>query len=195
MNAKTGLIAGVTVLLLVVAGTMVFTPKEAGGPAGGIEPYLVGEMAALTVPAETQMLSDHIIMAETGEPKKLSAMKGRAMLINLWAPWCAPCRAEMKELAHLQKELGDDDFEVIAINVDRGGIRQAEETLKEWGVEGLNLYAEPTMAIAFDLAEGALPTSFVVDKNGEVRALFLGPLAWDKPEGMALFEALKNGEI
>lgn len=194
MNAKTGLIAGVAVLLLAVVGTMVFAPKD-GDPAGGIEPYLVGEMAALTVPAETQMLSDHIIMAETGEPKKLSAMAGKAMLINLWAPWCAPCRAEMKELANLQKHLGDDDFEVIAINVNRGGIREAEETLKEWGIEGLNLYAEPTMAIAFDLAEGALPTSFVVDKAGEVRALFLGPLAWDKPEGIELFEALKSGEI
>lgn len=181
-----------------VAGFMVFKPAgDADGATGdeGIEPYLVGEMAKLTIPPETQMLSDHIIMAETGEPKKLSAMKGRAMLINLWAPWCAPCRAEMKELANLQHELGDESFEVIAINVDKGGIRQAEETLKEWGIEGLGLYAEPTMAIAFDLAEGALPTSFVVDKNGEIRALFLGPLAWDKPEGLALFEALKRGEI
>lgn len=195
MNAKTGLIAGVAVLLLAVVGTMVFAPQNGDGEAGSIEPYLVGEMASLTVPAETQMLSDHIIMAETGEPKKLSAMAGKAMLINLWAPWCAPCRAEMKELANLQKHLGDDDFEVIAINVNRGGIREAEETLKEWGIEGLNLYAEPTMAIAFDLAEGALPTSFVVDRKGEVRALFLGPLAWDKPEGIALFEALKKGEI
>lgn len=193
--SKTTLIVVALVGLLGVAGFMVFKPAGGGNDGGGIEPYLVGEMAKLTVPAETQMLSDHIIMAEAGEPKKLSAMKGQAMLINLWAPWCAPCRAEMKELANLQHELGDETFEVIAINVDRGGIRQAEETLKEWGIEGLGLYAEPTMAIAFDLAEGALPTSFVVDKNGEIRALFLGPLAWDKPEGLALFEALKKGEI
>ena len=152
-------------------------------------------MASLEIPAETQMLSDHIIMAETGEPKKLSQMAGKAMLINLWAPWCAPCRAEMKELANLQTHLGDDEFEVIAINVDRGGILQAEETLQEWGIEGLALYAEPTMGIAIDLAEGKLPTSFVVDKAGEVRALFVGPLAWDKPEALELFEALKKGEI
>lgn len=191
MSAKATVTAVIAVALLAVAGFLVFSAPK----AGGIEPYLKGEMAQLTIPEQTQMLSDHIIMSETGEPKKLSAMKGKAMLINLWAPWCAPCRAEMKELANLQKHLGDADFEVIAVNVDRGGIPQARETLKEWGIEGLALYAEPTMAIAFDLAEGALPTSFVVDKSGEIRALFLGPLAWDKPEGIELFEALKNGEI
>lgn len=195
MSKKLGFILGFAVAVAIAAVLAFPQPDYGSGEGGSIQPYLTGEMAALTIPETTQMLSDHIIMAETGEPKKLSAMKGKAMLINLWAPWCAPCRAEMKELANLQKHLGDDTFEVIAINVDRGGIRQAEETLKEWGIEGLALYAEPTMAIAFDLAEGALPTSFVVDKAGEVRALFLGPLAWDKPEGIALFEALKSGEI
>ena len=180
---------------LVVAGLIVLQTTQPAARSGAIAPYLKGELASLEVPVETQMLSDHIIMSETGEPKKLSAMAGKAMLINLWAPWCAPCRTEMKELASLQTQLGDADFEVIAINVDRGGIPQAEETLKEWGIEGLALYAEPTMGIAFDLAEGKLPTSFVVDKAGEVRALFVGPLAWDKPEALALFDALKKGEI
>lgn len=182
----------VVVALLVVAGVSVFQKPAA---ADGIEPFLKGAMAELTVPDAPMPLSDHIIMSENGEPKKLSLMAGKAMLINLWAPWCAPCRAEMKELANLQHELGDADFEVVAVNVNRGGIPEARETLEEWGIEGLPLYAEPTMKIAFDLAEGALPTSFIVDKAGNVRALYLGPLAWDGPEALALFEALKRGEI
>lgn len=190
--SKTVMGAVAVVALLIGLGVMLSDQQPV---EGGIAPYLKGEMAQLSIPETPQTLSDHIIMSENGEPKKLSQMAGKAMLINLWAPWCAPCRAEMKELANLQKELGDADFEVVAINVDRGGIPQARETLTEWGVEGLPLYAEPTMKIAFDLAEGALPTSFVVDKAGNVKALFLGPLAWDKPEAIALFEALKNGEI
>lgn len=182
-------------LLTFLAAGLLAACSESDNQPSSLDNYLVGEMASLTIPEAPQMLSEHIIMSENGEPKKLSAMAGKVMLVNLWAPWCAPCRAEMKELAHLQEQLGDDTFEVVAINVNRGGIPEARETLAEWGVDGLPLYAEPTMKIAFDLADGALPTSFVVDKTGQVRALFLGPLAWDKPESVALFTALKEGAI
>ncbi|MBL4838296.1 MAG: TlpA family protein disulfide reductase [Kordiimonadaceae bacterium] len=158
-------------------------------------PYLKGEMAKLSLPKQEQKLSDHIIIREDGSSIALSELRGKAMLINLWAPWCAPCRAEMPELANLQKLLGDDDFEVVAINVNRGGIGEARATLKEWDIEGLGLYADPTMKIAIDLANGALPTSLIVGKDGLVKAMYLGPLKWDGPEAIGLFVALKNGEI
>lgn len=140
-------------------------------------------------------LPEHEITFEDGSKAPLSTLKGKAMLVNIWATWCAPCRAEMKELANLQKELGDETFEVVAITVDRGGIPQARDTLEEWGVDGLALYAEPTMKIAFDLADGKLPTSYIIGRDGQVKALFLGPLKWDEPEAIALFSALKAGKL
>ncbi len=193
MSKKAIILPLLVIILMGVAAYRVFdTPATV---ETGINSYLKGEMAKLTLPEKPQTLSDHIIMRADGSPVALKELKGKAMLINLWAPWCAPCRAEMKELAHLQKELGDDQFEVVAINTNRGGIPEAEETLKEWGVEGLNLYADPTMKTMFDLAEGALPTSFVVDKAGNIRALYLGPLKWDAPEALELFKALKADEL
>jgi len=159
-----------------------------------INSYLKGEMAKLSLPDPVPDLSARIIMQEDGSPISFRELRGKVLLVNLWAPWCAPCRAEMKELANLQRELGDDKFEVVAINVNRGGIPEARETLKEWGVEGLPLYAEPTMAIAFELAEGKLPTSYVIDLEGKTVGFYLGPLKWDKPEAIAYFSALKRGE-
>ncbi|NVJ97762.1 MAG: TlpA family protein disulfide reductase [Alphaproteobacteria bacterium] len=196
MPKKLLLPLAILIALLGVAAYRLFLPSTT--PEGGsasINSYLKGEMAKLSLPDAPMALTDHIIMREDGSPIKLSGMKGKAMLINLWASWCAPCRAEMKELANLQHELGDESFEVVAITVDRGGVLQAKETLQEWGVEGLALYAEPTMAIALELAEGKLPTSYIVGKDGMVRAYFLGPLKWDQPEALELFTALKNGEI
>lgn len=186
----------ILVVLLGAAAYRLFSPSTtAEHSAQPINSYLKGEMAKLSLPEAPMGLSDHIIMREDGSPIKLSAMKGKAMLVNIWASWCAPCRAEMKELANLQKELGDDSFEVVAITVDRGGIPQARETLEEWGIEGLALYAEPTMAIALELAEGKLPTSYIYGQDGRVRAYFLGPLKWDDASAIELFTALKDGKI
>ncbi|TNE61750.1 MAG: TlpA family protein disulfide reductase [Alphaproteobacteria bacterium] len=188
----------IPVIILVVAlfGAAAYRAIMPGTTADApINSYLKGEMAKLTLPDGELTLTDHMIQREDGSAAPLSAMKGKALLINLWASWCAPCRAEMPELANLQKELGDDRFEVVAINVGRGGIPEAREILAEWGVAGLNLYAEPTMKIAFDLADSSLPTSLIVGADGRVRAKFLGPLKWDGPEALELFEALKNGEI
>jgi len=196
MSKKALLPAVILVVLLGAAAYRLFSPTTTPFPTGApINSYLKGEMAKLSLPDTPKGLTDHIIMREDGSPIKLSAMRGKAMLINLWASWCAPCRAEMHELANLQKELGDDTFEVVAITVDRGGILQAKDTLAEWGVEGLNLYAEPTMAIALELADGKLPTSYIVGADGEVKAYFLGPLKWDTPDAIALFTALKEGAL
>lgn len=196
MTKKPLLPLAILIVLLGVAAYRLFLPSTTAEQANAsINSYLKGEMAKLSLPDTPMALTDHIIMREDGSPIKLSGMKGKAMLINLWASWCAPCRAEMKELANLQHEVGDDSFEVVAITVDRGGVLQAKETLAEWGVEGLALYAEPTMAIALELADGKLPTSYIVGKDGMVRAFYSGPLKWDEPEAVELFSALKKGDI
>ena len=182
-----------TAVLLGAAAYRVFlNPTTADAP---INSFLNGEMAKLSLPETPMALPDHEIILEDDSRMPLSAMAGKAMLVNIWASWCAPCRAEMKELANLQTTLGNDQFEVVAITVDKGGILQARETLAEWGIEGLGLYAEPTMKIAFDLADGKLPTSYIIGRDGKVKAYFLGPLKWDSPEAIALFTALRAGKI
>lgn len=192
--AKKALILSTIVVLLV--GVAAY--RQFAGPATpdqGINSYLRGEMAKLALLEPPERATGHIIMREDGSPVALNEIKDKVLLVNLWAPWCAPCRAEMKELANLQKELGDEFFEVVAVNVDRSSIGGARETLAEWGVEGLGLYADPTMKIALDLADGKLPTSLIIDRAGMVRAVYVGPLAWDKPSAIALFSALKTGKL
>ncbi|GHF11676.1 thioredoxin [Kordiimonas sediminis] len=190
MLKKETILAGLVIVLFAVAAYSQFAPRTI--KEDGFSEYLTGEMARIRVHGAPGMVSEHVVTREDGSKVKLRDMTGKVMLINLWASWCAPCKSEMPELANLQKELGDDTFEVVAINVDRGGIAQARDVLAEWGIEGLPLYAEPTAQIAFDLAQGALPMSLIVDKSGKVRGSFLGPLKWDAPEALDLFTALKK---
>jgi len=179
-------------------GTSTSVQPSAGqsfSPDVALAPYLKGEMQELEPLPTREPLYEYPIYLDSGELVPLNRFKGKALLINIWASWCAPCRAEMPELAHLQQELGDDDFEVVAINADYGGLEQAREVLEEWDITGLAVYADPTLKTAQELANGRLPMSLLVARDGTVVAKYLGPLKWDAPEALTLFRALKAGKI
>ena len=118
-----------------------------------------------------------------GKPLKLSDWKGRVVLVNLWATWCAPCRKEMPDLAKLQKELGSDQFEVVAISVDRKGAEASSAFLKETGADNLKLYVEPTTKIVSELQSAGLPATILVDRQGREIGRLLGPADWASPGG------------
>ncbi len=180
----------IVAIFLVFAGAAYRLLPDQTTDNSAINAHLVGEMASITVYEAPKPLPDYSIQIEDGTEIKMSDLKGRVLLINLWASWCAPCRAEMKDIAELQEILGGPDFEVVALNEDRGGLKKAKITLEEWGVEGLNLYADKSMKTGFSMAGGKLPTSYIVDKNGMMIAEYVGPLDWASTESLALFRKL-----
>jgi thiol-disulfide isomerase/thioredoxin len=162
----------------------------ASAPAGGISRDLAtGALAAFLVRPEPQPLKDLSFQDGSGKPVKLSDWKGRVVLVNLWATWCAPCRKEMPDLAELQKELGSDQFEVVAISVDRKGAEASAAFLKETGADNLKLYVEPTTAIVNDLQAAGLPATLLIDREGREIGRLLGPADWASPEAIALIKA------
>jgi thiol-disulfide isomerase/thioredoxin len=159
-------------------------------PAGGVSRELAtGTLAAFLVKPERKPLPDVAFQDGAGKPLKLSDWKGRVVLINLWATWCAPCRKEMPDLAALQKELGSDAFEVVAISVDRKGAEASAAFLKETGADNLKLYVEPTTRIVGDLQSAGLPATILVDRQGREIGRLLGPAHWAAPEALALVKA------
>jgi len=168
------------------------TAAEAPGPApaGGVSRDLAtGTLAAFLVHPQPKPLPDIAFQDGTGKPLKLSDWKGRVVLINLWATWCAPCRKEMPDLAALQKELGSELFEVVAISVDRKGAEASSAFLKETGAGNLKLYVEPTTRIVGDLQSAGLPATILVDRQGREIGRLLGPAHWAAPEAVALVKA------
>jgi thiol-disulfide isomerase/thioredoxin len=118
---------------------------------------------------------------------------GKTVLLNLWATWCAPCRAEMPALDALQKEKGGDAFEVVAVNVDTGDDAKPKKFLKEIGVETLGYYRDATMGLFNEakkrgLALG-LPVTMLIDGEGCLIAHMNGPAEWSSPDAKRLVEA------
>ena len=105
-----------------------------------------------------------------GAPLTLADFKGRALVLNLWATWCVPCRAEMPALDHLQAEAGNKDFEVVAVDVDTARLERVPAFLDGIGVKALARYADPSGDLLEKLRVAGialgLPTSVLIDKEG-----------------------------
>jgi thiol-disulfide isomerase/thioredoxin len=124
-----------------------------------------------------------------GKAMMLSDLKGKVVLLNLWATWCAPCRKEMPFLAKLQTELGSDQFEVVALSVDRGGPDKAKKFLAEVGASALKFYHDPTAQAGFSLMAIGMPTTLLFDREGREIGRLVGPAEWHSDDAKALIKA------
>ncbi|MEO0729381.1 MAG: TlpA disulfide reductase family protein [Pseudomonadota bacterium] len=158
-------------------------------PTGtGKNPLSVGEMA-MFVFKQPEALPEFTFKGAEGQDLTFADWKGRVVLVNLWATWCAPCRKEMPDLAALQTELGGDDFEVVAISLDRGSADKPRAFLKEVSAEALTLYHDPTARIGNRLNAIGLPATLLLDRSGREIGRLIGPADWDSDDAKRLVRA------
>ncbi|MDG4896640.1 TlpA disulfide reductase family protein [Mesorhizobium sp. WSM4976] len=161
--------------------------------AKAIAAKAVGQVAALQPADPPQSLKGLAFNGPDGKPMTIADHAGKTVLLNLWATWCAPCRAEMPALDALQKEKGSKNFEVVAVNVDTGDDTKPKKFLKEIGVQTLGFYRDPTIALFNEaktrgLALG-LPVTMLIDAEGCLIAHMNGPAEWSSPDAKRLVEA------
>ncbi len=121
-----------------------------------------------------------------GEKVTLADFQGRVLLVNFWATWCAPCVKEMPSLDRLQAKFGSADFQVVAVNEDRGGAKIAGPFLQKIGVFNLALFVDDKMKLMRSLKVRGLPTSFLVNREGRIVGKLAGFFEWDTPKAEAL---------
>ncbi len=119
---------------------------------------------------------------EAGDEISLADFKGKVLVVNFWATWCAPCVKEMPTLDGLQAKLGDSDFEVLAISQDREGARVAVPFMDTNGWTHLARYTESAARFAKDAGLRGLPTSLIIDKAGNEVGRVEGDTDWSSPE-------------
>ena len=152
-----------------------------------------GQVAALLPADPPQSLKTLAFNGPDGKAMTLADRTGRTVLVNLWATWCAPCRAEMPALDALQKEKGSDKFEVMAINVDTGDDTKPKAFLDEIGVKSLAHYRDASMGVFNDLKKRGLalglPVTLLVDGEGCLIGHMNGPAEWSGADAMRLMDA------
>jgi thiol-disulfide isomerase/thioredoxin len=163
-------------------------PTESGQPASGLRHLATGSMTPFVVKPIPEALAKITFQDESGSEKSLDDWRGRVVLLNLWATWCAPCRKEMPALDALQQKLGSPEFEVVALSLDRQGAETARAFLNETKATNLKLYVDPTAKSLDGLKAVGLPATILIDREGREVGRLLGPAEWASPEAIELIK-------
>ena len=168
------------------------TTSTGGGPQPADETLAGlnrGTMTTFVFHREPAALPAFTLTDRAGRKLTGRDLQGRVILLNIWATWCAPCRKEMPALDSLQARLGGKDFEVVAVNTDRGGPAKAEKFFADTGVRALGLYVEDEASVSKGLKVFGMPTTLLIDREGREIGRLVGPAEWDSDDARALIEA------
>ena len=147
------------------------------------------ELAAFVFRKEPEALPEIKFQDADGRERTLADWRGKIVLLNLWATWCLPCRKEMPALDRLQATLGSDQFQVVAISVDRTGLAGAKKFLEETNTPNLALFADPSARLASSLRAAGLPATLLIDREGRELGRLLGPAEWDGEAARRLIQS------
>ncbi len=182
--------------IAIIAGVMFYSGRAVAPPSA--EPAQIAALNALKE-GDMKKLGFHALLQPVakadyhlfeGGKANLADHKGKIVLLNFWATWCAPCRKEMPMLAALQSELGGDDFEVITIATGRNEPAAMARFFKEIGVTNLPLHRDPQSAVAREMGVLGLPATVILNREGDEIARLLGDADWASDSAKAILKAL-----
>ncbi len=146
-------------------------------PAYEVTPWVAGRPAPALQALDMQ-----------GKTWTLSELRGRAVLLNFWATWCPPCRAEMPSLQQLAEIYGPEQLLVLAVNVGEGP-RRIAQYLQASGLN-LTVLLDPKSEISKAWGASVLPTTVLIDAEGRPRLRVRGEVDWTDRAAAALVEPL-----
>ncbi len=170
---KQWIIVGVLVGLL-TAGAVIGVKL-----APGIFPVEVGSK----IPAFTAV--DPV----SGDSVPLSRFEGSVVLLNIWATWCEPCRAEMPSMQRLYDSLGTEGLRIVAVSVDQADPRVVRDFQREYGLT-FDILQDQSRAIERVFQTTGVPESFVLDRQGIIRKRVIGAHDWASVANLDLIRRL-----
>lgn len=141
--------------------------------------FVAGDGSSVLLPKAERKLAPEISETTFSNKQfKLSQQKGKVVVLNVWGSWCAPCRAEAKELADLDRALRDQGVVFLGLNT-RDSLASAQSFIERFTIEYENIEDQSgriLLEFKETLSPNAIPTTLVIDKEGRVAARILGPV-------------------
>ncbi len=162
----------------------------AAGASGSAKKELNG---TLDISKRGNQMPDFAISLPDGTTKRLADFKGKPLLVNLWATWCAPCVIEMPMLDRLAVEQ-DGKLTVLTVSQDSEGAAKVQPFFDKGGYAKLEPWLDPELNLGFHYATGLMPTTILYDSNGREVWRMTGGHDWESGRTAALLADTLDGE-
>jgi thiol-disulfide isomerase/thioredoxin len=161
------------------------------GMAGCSKPLATGAMAKLVMSEHPAAAPATVFTDAAGAPHTLAEFKGKVAIVNVWANWCAPCKAEIPSLAKLAVAYAGKPVAVVPISVGKGEDETAGHAFIDRNPP-LKFYTEPNyrLAFAFRPAIEDMPTTIIFDRKGVERARLAGGADWSGKDARRVIDSL-----
>ena len=112
----------------------------------------------------------------------LDDFKGKLLILNFWATWCAPCREEMPSLDDLQSNSNFDNLKIFPINIGQENLSKSDFFFKELGIQNLEIYFDAPITLAKKFSLRGVPTTILFNKKGEEFGRIMGSIDFNNLE-------------
>lgn len=171
--------------LIILAGTILLAERQKQGIA---LPPLQMRLNPLEMRTPNDD-RDFTLPDMAGTQLRLSDLKGKVVLLNFFATWCPPCRDEMPSIEEAYHTYRDKGFMVLGISRDEEGNKALEPFVKEFGLSFPVVLDLELQAFNLYFVRG-IPVSYLLDRQGRIAGMHIGPADWNSPEAQALIEQL-----
>ena len=167
MKRRIRAICGLVLLVCVACDEPVSDVRPLGGPENADDKFLEGQPAASL-----------ILPNRAGGEVSLETLRGKVVMLNVWATWCAPCLNEMPALERLYQILRAEGLEIVAVNVDSPGARARVDTFIAENALSYIVALDPKMSVPATFGMTGFPETFFVGRDGKI-------LKFQEPDGSA----------
>jgi thiol-disulfide isomerase/thioredoxin len=176
------------VILIGAAAAFLYRSRADVHASGDAPPPALAELKSETPHA----VPDVAFSDAAGGRHTLSSYRGRYVLLNLWATWCAPCVKELPALAKLQGAVPPGQLTVLTVNVGRSSAGETAAFMKDHHANSLPVDLDTDTAFIRAFGAFGLPLSILIDPQGREIARAVGPADWDAPDSITYFKTLSR---